>query len=78
MDIKNPFEESGINDSIKRENVWSKLATGINGIKFNMKSRKGKKAIKKLKATLPALAAKAPLTNPEAYVFISEYKLKST
>jgi hypothetical protein len=70
MDIKKPFEESGISDSIKSENVSFKLATGINGIKFSIKSKNGKNAIKKLNATLPALDVRAPLTKPEEYILV--------
>ena len=68
IDIKKSLEESGIIDSINTEKVSLRLSTGINGIKLSINSKNGKIAIKKLKATLPALAFKAPFTNPFKYI----------
>jgi hypothetical protein len=38
------------------------------GIRFSMNSKKGKSAIKKLKAILPALEVRAPLNMPMMYI----------
>tara|TARA_B100000780_G_scaffold10397_1_gene7224 strand:+ start:1660 stop:1938 length:279 start_codon:yes stop_codon:yes gene_type:complete len=52
------------------------LLIGINGIKFRIKRRKGKIAMKKLKEILPALAVKAPFKIPEKYISIKSKKEK--
>ena len=51
-----------------RNNTESKLSIGIKAIRFNMKRRNGKSAMKKLNAILPALEDKAPFTIPERYI----------
>jgi|TARA_B100001142_G_C13994914_1_gene524243 hypothetical protein len=40
----------------------------MKGIRFKIKRRKGKIAIKKLKDILPALAVSAPFTIPKKYI----------
>ena len=49
---------------------------GIKGIKFNTNSRKGKRAIKKLKEIEPALAVNAPLIIPTTYNSSKSYMEK--
>jgi hypothetical protein len=46
---------------------------GKYGIRFSKKSRKGKRAIKKLNAIDPALEEKVPSIIPIKYVFIRSY-----
>ena len=53
---------------MKLNNTASKFSIGIKAIKLRMNNKKGKSAIKKLKAILPALDDKAPLTMPERYI----------
>ena len=53
---------------MKLKSTASKLSIGIKAIRFNIKSKKGKSAIKKLKEILPALEDRAPLTIPEMYI----------
>tara|TARA_Y200000002_G_scaffold190303_1_gene157010 strand:- start:512 stop:685 length:174 start_codon:yes stop_codon:yes gene_type:complete len=53
---------------MKLKSTASKLSIGIKAIRFNIKSKKGKRAIKKLKEMLPALEDRAPLTIPEMYI----------
>ena len=43
---------------------------GMNGIKFNTNSKKGKSAIKKLNEILPARAVNAPRIIPKRYISI--------
>jgi len=64
----------GTNISMKFNKIESKLSIGIKGIKFKMKSKKGKIAIKKLKEILPARAVKAPFINPKKYISKRSYK----
>jgi len=41
---------------------------GIKAIRFRIKSKKGNRAIKKLKEILPAREDNAPFTIPETYI----------
>jgi hypothetical protein len=43
---------------------------GIKGIRLSTKTKKGKSAIKKLNAMLPALVVRAPLKIPVIYISI--------
>ena len=71
------FEDSfGINDSIKSKKIWSKFSIGKKGIKFNTNNKKGKKAMKKLKEILPALAVIDPFKSPVRYNLNNSYKEK--
>ena len=49
---------------------------GIKGIKFNTKSKKGNRAIKKLNEIEPALAVSAPLIIPTTYISSKSYMEK--
>ena len=53
---------------MKLKRTASKLLMGIKAIKFKIKSKKGKRAIKKLNEILPALEDSAPFTIPEIYI----------
>jgi hypothetical protein len=63
-------ESTGNKDSRKSLNVSSKPEMGIKGIRFSTKTKKGKSAIKKLNAMLPALVVRAPLKIPVIYISI--------
>ena len=65
--VKKLWLSCGSNSSIKLNNTASKFSIGINAIKFRINNKKGKSAIKKLKAILPALDDKVPFMIPDKY-----------
>jgi len=73
---KKPWVSLGSNNSIKLSKTLSKFSIGTKGIRFKIKSKNGKRAIKKLNEILPARDVKVPRTTPITYISSKPYNEK--